>query len=87
MVCLPLLKRTATVLPLWRFTLRRSFFLGRGSGGHSCIIRDEIRVFSSTRQSLSAALNELLAVDVVLILSPSRTEQLLRAEQLLLAAE
>ena len=54
---------------------------GRGSGD-SRIIRDEMRVLSSARKTLSAALNELLAVEAVLILSRRRAEQLLLAELL-----
>ncbi len=53
--------------------------IGHGPGGHKRLIRDEIRVLSSARRALSAALNELLAIEAVLVQSRRRAEEILRA--------
>jgi hypothetical protein len=53
--------------------------IGHGPGGHKRLIRDEMRVLSSARRALSAALNELLAIEAVFVRSRRRAEEFLRA--------
>ena len=49
-----------------------------GPGGHKRLLRDDIRVMSTARKSLSSALNDLLAVEAVLKLDRHRAVQLLQ---------
>jgi hypothetical protein len=53
--------------------------IGHGPGGLKRVIRDEMRVVSSARRMLSAALNELLAIEAVLVHSHRDAEEELSA--------
>ncbi len=52
--------------------------IGHGPGGHKRLIRDDLRVVCSARRTLSAALNELLAIEAVLVQARQRGDALLR---------
>ena len=52
--------------------------IGHGPGGHKRLIRDDLRVICSARRTLSAALNELLAIEAVLVQARQRGDALLR---------
>jgi hypothetical protein len=52
--------------------------IGHGAGGHRRVLRDAIRIESAARAAVTAALNELLAVEVVLKRSRVRSERMLQ---------
>ena len=52
--------------------------IGHGAGGHRRVLRDAIRVENAARAAVTAALNELLAVEVVLKRSRVRSERMLQ---------